>query len=163
MDEARRRARNDERLAELHPAFRRRVAAIVSELERSGFRPRIQDAFRSDDAQAALHAKGATKVRRGFHNLSGPRGPEALAADVIDDDHPSSPSKGYLLALARAADASRCRTGIRWGLPAPMVRALDAAIASRDAATPVKIGWDPCHVEPADVTLGAALRGERPR
>jgi hypothetical protein len=163
VDDARRRARNDQKLAELHPVFRRRVAEIVADLEDRGLRPRIQDAWRSDETQASLHARGATKVRRGFHNLSGPRGPEALAADLIDDDHPTSPSRIYLLALAHVADATNCRTGIRWGVPARMVQALDAAIAARDPAARVKIGWDPCHVEPADVTLRAALAGERPR
>ncbi len=51
MKEADRQKRNNDRLGELYPAFRARVQKVIVDLESSGIRPRIQDAWRSQADQ----------------------------------------------------------------------------------------------------------------
>lgn len=163
MNETARRQRNQARLLELHPAFARRVQGMLTELEDEGWRPRIEDAWRAPAVQQAAWAAGHTRWRAGFHNLSAADGrPEALAVDVLDDDAPLNPGRPFLLRLAAAADAAGLRSGIRWGLPARLVAAIEQAIALRDWQAPVKIGWDPMHVEATGLTLAQARAGRRP-
>jgi hypothetical protein len=45
---------------------------------------------------------------------------------------------------------------VAWGLPPALTEALAAAIKSGNFKANVKIGWDPTHVEPADITLAQA-------
>lgn len=163
MDEQARRVRNTQRLAELYPGFATRVAAIVAALERAGFRPRIQAAWRSIAAQHEAYERGTSRVKFGFHNVTGPGGePEALAVDLLDDDFPLHPRKEYLLRLAAECARVRCRTGIAWGLPAKLRDAVAAAVATGQWDAAVKVGWDPTHVEPTDVTVAEARAGARP-
>lgn len=163
MNETARRQRNQQRLQELHPAFAARVAALIRELEDEGWRPRIQDAWRSPAAQAAAFESGHSKLRYGFHNVTGDDGrPEALAVDLLDDDAALNPGKPYLLRLAAAAEHAGLATGIRWGLSLRLARAIDAAITLRDWQAPVKIGWDPTHVEPVGLSVAQARAGQRP-
>lgn len=53
-------------------------------------------------------------------------------------------------------------TGIRWGLPPALRKAIDDAIAAKAWTARVKIGWGPAHVETAGVTPGEAKAGMRP-
>lgn len=164
MQESARKRRNQDRLAELFPTFRGRVRALIQELEKQGLRPRIQQAWRSPEEQRAAFESGHSKLLFGYHNVTGPEGaPEALAVDLLDDDHPLNPPRDYLLRLAAAAETRRLRTGVRWGLPQSLRDAIDQAIAAADWRAPVKLGWDPCHVEPTDVTVTQARRGARPK
>jgi hypothetical protein len=154
---------NRERMAELHPAFTTRVLNILTELEGHGLKPRILVAWRSPGEQRISYMDGRSMLRFGYHNITGPGGePEALAVDIIDDDHPDALSRPFFLRLARAARAHGCETGIRYGLPQRLRRALDAAIAGEDWNAPVKLGWEPEHVRPADVTIVEARAGRRP-
>lgn len=163
MNEAARRQRNQQRLQELYPTFASRVAATIAELEGEGWRPRIQDAWRSPLAQLAAWEAGHSKLKWGFHNATGAGGkPEALAVDMLDDDAPLTPGKPYLLRLAAAAENAGLTTGIRWGLGKALARAVDDAIANREWHAPVKIGWDPTHVEPTGLTVAQAREGLRP-
>lgn len=163
MKEDARRQRNLDRLHELHPRFAARVRRVLDELESEGWRPLIQQAYRPAAEQQAAYASGHTRQRVGFHNIVGRNGrPEALAVDLVDDDAPHMPGRPFLLRLAAAADAAGLDTGIRWGLPAPLARAVDSAIALREWNAPVKVGWDPTHVQPRDLTLQQALAGARP-
>jgi hypothetical protein len=163
MDEASRRQRNEEKLAELYPTFRTRIAALIADLEDQGIRPRIQDAWRSPEAQLAAFQSGHSKLKYGFHNVTGPDGVmESLAVDLLDDDHPLAPLPAYLLHVAAAAEAHGLTTGIRWGLPKPLAIAIDAALASQDWQAPVKVGWDPTHVQPTGLTATQAKAGARP-
>jgi hypothetical protein len=163
MNETDRRQRNRSRLLELHPRFARRVTAVIDEMESEGWRPRIQDAWRSPQAQAAAFAAGHSKLRFGFHNITGAGGrPEALAVDLLDDDAPLTPGKPYLLRLAAAAGHAGLQTGIRWGLNTALARAIDQAIVDREWQAPVKIGWDPTHLEPTGLTVAQARAGQRP-
>ena len=163
MKDTARHQRNQQRLQELFPTVAARVAAVIRELEDEGWRPRIQDAWRSVAAQEAAYEAGHSKLRYGFHNVTGADGrPEALAVDLLDDDAPLNPGKPYLLRLAAAAEQAGLATGIRWGLSAKLAQAIDSAISLRDWQAPVKIGWDPTHVQPAGLTVAQARAGSRP-
>jgi len=163
MKEAARKARNSQRLSELYQTFRVRIEKVIADLEGNGIRPRIQDGWRSVADQRMAFDTGHSKLRYGFHNVTAPNGtPEALAADLLDDDSPVSMGKGYFLQLAAAAEAAGLVTGIRWGVPKKLVGAIDAAIAAKDWNANVKVGWDPTHVQPRDVTVAQAKAGTRP-
>lgn len=164
MQEVARKARNSQRLNELHPVFSRRISTIIGELEADGYRPRIQDAWRSPEAQLAAFNAGKSELKFGFHNVTGPAGQkESLAVDLLDDDFPLNSRSEYLLRLAGVAVRHVCQTGVKWGLPSHLRQAIDDAINSRDWNARLKIGWDPTHVEPTDVTVGDAENGQRPR
>ena len=156
MDENSRRARNAEKLAELFPTFRVRIAAVIASLEGQGIRPRIQEAWRSEQAQLEAFQSGHSKLMFGFHNVTGANAThEALAVDLLDDDNPRNP-------VAAEAQLQQLTTGIRWGLPKAMASAIDAALAARNWVAPVKVGWDPTHIQPLGLTVSEAKAGKRP-
>jgi hypothetical protein len=164
MNEERRAQRNADRLKELYPTFRTKVAAVIADLESQGLRPRIQDAWRSPVDQLAAFNSGHSKLKFGFHNVTGANGKkEALAVDLLDDDHPAREGKEYLLRLAAAAGKQGLVTGIRWGLPAKLRAAIDEVIAKSDWKASIKIGWDPAHIEPQGITPADAKEGKRPK
>jgi hypothetical protein len=164
MEEAAREARNAQRLLTLYPTFAARLVRVIKRLERAGLRPRIQDAWRSPADQLVAFNSGHSKLRFGFHNVTSDDGrPEALAVDLLDDDAPISPGRAYVLQLAAAAEAEGLTTGVRWGVPAAMRRAIDNAIASKDWKASVKIGWDPLHVEPIGISVKEAKLKKRPK
>ena len=163
MKDSDRKARNKDRLSELFPTFRQRVENVIRDLESEGIRPRIQDAWRSPADQLLAFQQHHSKVKFGFHNVTANNGsPEALAVDMLDDDHPLNPSKNYLLHLAASAEKAGLVSGIRWGVPKKLVAAIDAAIAAQDWAAKVKIGWDPTHLQPVGITIAEAKSGKRP-
>jgi hypothetical protein len=164
MDENARRARNAQKLTELYPIFRVRVSAVIQSLEGQGIRPRIQEAWRSPQAQLDAFSSGHSKLKFGFHNICGAGGtPESLAVDLLDDDNPLSPATSYLLQVAAAARVQQLNTGIRWGLPAALAAAIDAALTAKNWTAPVKVGWDPTHIEPMGLTVTEAKAGKRPQ
>ncbi len=163
MNEQKRKERNEQRAAELWPAFGKKIKAVIAALEAQGLRPRIQDGYRSPADQLIAFQTGHSKLKYGFHNVTGAGGKkEALAVDMLDDDHAAQEGSEYLLHLAAAAEAQGLVTGIRWGLPAKLSAAIDAAIASQNWKAKVKIGWDPSHVQPTGITPQQAKAGKRP-
>ncbi len=163
MNEAQRKQRNTQRVTELWPSFAARIVAVIGTLEAQGLRPRIQDAWRSPQDQLTAFNTGHSKLKYGFHNVTGANGQkESLAVDMLDDDHPAQEGSAYLLRLAAAAEANGLVTGIRWGLPQNLRSAIDAAISNQNWTAPVKIGWDPAHVESTGITPGQAKAGQRP-
>lgn len=163
MNDAARKKRNKDRLAELHPQFGLGVQKVIDALESKGIRPRIQDAWRSPADQLRAFNAGHAKVKYGFHNVtSSTGGKEALAVDMLDDDAPLNPSKPYLLQLAAAAEAAGLVTGIRWDLPVRLVKGINNAIAAEDWNADVKISWDPTHIQPTGITIADAKSGKRP-
>ena len=163
MTEPKRKARNVQRLTELYPTFRARLARVIEDLESQGLRPRIQDAWRSPQKQLEAFNSGHSKLKYGFHNVTSKDGkPEALAVDLLDDNSPADEGREYLLRLAAAAESQGLVTGIRWGLEPAFRTAIDNAIAARDWTSKVKIGWDPAHVEPTGITPAQAKQGSRP-
>src|SRR3982751_510333 len=106
MNEAARKQRNKQRLTECFPKFAKRVEAVINDLEAQGFRPRIQEAHRSIEDQLKAFREGFSKVKFGFHNITGSNGKaESLAVDLLDDDKPLNPSRKYIILLAAAAQA----------------------------------------------------------
>jgi hypothetical protein len=163
MTEVQRKQRNTDRLTELYPTFRKRIQAVIQNLEAQGLRPRIQDAWRSPEDQLKAFNSGHSKLKYSFHNVTGKKGTkEALAVDMLDDDHPAQEGKEYLLRLAAAAEEQGLVTGIRWGVPIKLLASIDTAIANKDWKAPVKIGWDPTHCQPTDLTPAQAKAGKRP-
>lgn len=163
MDEAKRKARNQQRLGELFPTFRRRVAQVIKDLEDQGVRPRIQDAWRSPEDQLKAFESGHSQLKFGFHNVTGADGAkESLAVDLLDDNAPLKPSTRYVLRLASVARKRGMQTGILFGLPKTLRDGVEAALAAADFDAAVKIGWDPTHVEPVGITVAEAKAGKRP-
>jgi len=112
MKETDRKKSNDTRLLELFATFRVRVEKVIVVLESEGIRPRIQNAWRSPADQLKAFNSGHSKLKFGFHNVTASDGTkEALAVDLLDDDHPLGPTKNYLLQLAAAAEAEGLITG----------------------------------------------------
>ena len=163
MNEPARRQRNADRLQQLFPTFAARVAAVIAELEDEGWRPRIQDAWRSIASQEAAFAAGHSKLKFGFHNVTGTGGKkESLAVDMLDDNAPLKRSTEYLLRLAAAAQKHGLSTGVLWGLPAPLQKGVKEASAAKNFKAVVKVGWDPTHIEPTGITPAEAKAGKRP-
>ncbi|MEO6023298.1 MAG: hypothetical protein ABIP64_09315 [Burkholderiales bacterium] len=163
MEESKRQERNKQRLEELYPTFRHRLKRVISELEAAGLRPRIQDAWRSPVDQLKAFKSGHSKLKYGFHNVTGPNGEkQSLAVDMVDDNNPLNSGRAYLLQLAAAALRQGLHTGIAWGLPKNLSDAIEHAIAAQSWTQNVKIGWDPSHVEPAGFSVVDAKLGKRP-
>lgn len=161
MTDAQRRERNRARLQECEPAFRHALALVIAEMQGEGYRPRIQDAWRSPKAQEVAYAGGYSDVKIGFHCVCAADGsPAAMAADVLDDDHPLNPARDYVIALARHARAHGLETGILWRMPPTARRALDAMI--RDGGYwNGKIGYDPCHAQVTGITIAEAIESQQ--
>jgi hypothetical protein len=163
VDESARKQRNSDKLEELYPTFRTRIAAVIAALEGIGIRPRIQEAWRSPSDQLIAWQTGHSKLKYGFHNVTGKNGAkEAFAVDLLDDDHALNPSTAYLLHVAAAAQGQGLTTGLRWGLPPALAGAIDEALTGAKWDAPIKIGWDPTHIEPTGLTPTQARAGTRP-
>jgi hypothetical protein len=163
MNEERRKARNEQRLGELHPPFARRISQVIGDLEKAGYRPRIQEAYRSPEKQLEAYSSGHSKLKYGFHNVTADDGtPESLAVDLYDDDRPLNPTTAYLLQLSAAAWKRGLATGILWGLDGRQKQIVTAAIEARDWQRKVRVGWDPWHIEPSGITVAQAKAGQRP-
>jgi hypothetical protein len=163
MLEADRKLRNQNMLQEMYPYFRTRVAALLQEMESYGYRPRIQEAWRSVETQMSYYRQGLTKLQYSFHTVTGANGTkEALAADILDDDRPDGVKLPYIIHLAAAAKNNGLTTGAYFDLAPDKVVALDAAIAAKNWSAPVYIGWDPLHVQITGMTPDDAKAGKRP-
>ena len=163
MKEPARLARNQQRLTECFPPFADAVRRTIDVLEAQGFRPRIQDAFRTKEDQLKAVEKGTSDVKFGFHNVTGAGGRrESLECDVLDDDHPIKPGTRYLLALTLAARSQGMDTLIMKGFKKPQVAALEAVLATGDINRAAVVGNDPTHVQPTGITITQAKCGARP-
>jgi len=163
MKEEDRLARNKQRLTTMDAHMALAVRDVLTRMENHGFRPRIQAAWRSEADQIKAFNSGNSKVKFGFHNITGANGrKEALACDILDDDAPLGPSTSYLLRLAIAARHEHLSTGIFWGLSDAHAAGVSAAIAALDTEREVHVGWDPTHVEVVGITIAQARKGKRP-
>jgi hypothetical protein len=141
------------------------VANVIKEMEALGFRPRIQAAHRTIADQKKAHDQGFSHVLFGFHNVTGKGGkPEALAVDMLDDDHPDETvSRKYLVTLASVAQKQGLRSGIFFDLEPPAARkALQDAIDEHNFDIKIKIGFDPTHLEANGLSIADAEAGKRP-
>ncbi|WP_395144903.1 hypothetical protein [Armatimonas sp.] len=163
MTDEQRKHNNAQKLTECNPILRRKVAAIIADLEGHGWRPRIQEAWRSPARQKQLLDDGFTKVRWGMHNAVTEDGkPDSLAVDILDDDQPNKESSKFLLMLASSAKAHGCVTGIDWGLAQEDRDTIRSAVAGRDFDATIEVGWDPCHVQIGGISVQEARNGARP-
>ncbi len=165
MIDAARHARNAAKLLELNVWFRPKVAAILRDLEGHGWRPRIQEAWRSQADQLAAYNAGRSKVKWGYHNATRPDGlPDALAADIVLDDHPYEEHREFLLKLYSSARAHGLETGAVFGISATARMRLMAAVSEARWDYDGPLGWDPWHVQPtpATLTIAQARAGKRP-
>jgi hypothetical protein len=163
MNEAARQQRNQQRLGECFPKFAKRVRAVINDLEAQGFRPRIQDAHRSIPDQLKAFNEGFSKVKFGFHNVTGANGQsEALAVDLLDDDKPLNPSRKYIILLAATAQRNGLHPGSFFGLPSSLVKGLNNAIQNSNFDPAIKIGFDPTHIEATGLSIQDAKAGKRP-
>lgn len=164
MNEAARKQRNQQRLTECFPKFASRVDAVIKDLEAQGFRPRIQDAHRTIAAQIDAFNHGFSKVRFGFHNVTGAGGKsESLAVDLLDEDHPTdTPPRKYIILLAEAAQAHGLHPGSFFGLTQNLRAGLTKAIQDHDFDSHIKIGFDPTHIEATGLSIAEAKAGKRP-
>lgn len=164
MTENDRAARNTSMLRNCHPVFADRVGRIIMAMEAMGYRPRIQESYRSPADEATAKATGHSEVVWSFHNAVDEDGqPAALAVDLLDDDAPLKPSNKYCLRLAALASRHLCETGILWGLNPALKRAAQEAYEDGDWGYLGPLGWDCLHVQPKDLTLAQAKRGVRPK
>jgi hypothetical protein len=163
MLEADRKLRNQSKLQEMYPIFRTKVAAVLQEMESYDYRPRIQEAWRSEATQLSYYRQGLTKLKYSYHTVTGSNGEkEALAADIIDDDRPDGVKLPYIIHLAAAAKNNGLTTGAYFDLAPDKVANLDAAITAKNWNAPVHIGWDPLHVQITGITVDEAKAGIRP-
>jgi hypothetical protein len=171
MHENQRKKWNAEKLAELYPPFGDKIGAILIELESFGFRPRIQEAWRSEADQLKAFNSGHSQLKFGFHNVTGANGrKESLAIDLVDDDIINNrktkySSAEFLLRLEAATRRQGLMTGISFGLEKfqGAMELIEAAISNGDFLAPIKhFGWDPGHIQPRDMTAIDAKKGKRP-
>lgn len=164
--EAQRKADNTSRVAKLNPYMQPKVKAILTDLESHGYRPLIDNGvWRTPAQQAAKLAAGVSTVSYSFHNASKAGKADSLAADITDirwgwDNETSH--KDFWLKLAASAESHNLTTGIYWGTSDANRKAIHAALAKRNWAAPISLGWDQAHVEPTGITLSQAKRGLRP-
>src|SRR5262245_57784695 len=135
MNEADRKLYNQNKLQELYPYFRTRIEAVIKEMELSGYRPRVQTAWRSAADQLDAYRRGTSRLQYGFHNVTGINNEkEALAADIWDDDLLDKVKVDYMLHLAAAAEAQGLITGIRWDLKDEDSVLIDIALQNKNWA-----------------------------
>src|SRR5262245_51777863 len=113
MTEPNRLARNQDKLAEIYSPVRSKFAAVIADLEGHGFRPRIQEAWRSPADQLVAFNSGHSKLKFGLHNATGSSGSkEALAIDIVDDDQPLQESRKFTLMTSASARSHGLDSGI---------------------------------------------------
>jgi hypothetical protein len=140
-----------------------RIDAVLKEMEKAGYRPRLQTAWRSVADQLEAYKRGTTRVQFGFHNITAATGvKEALAADIWDDDRLEQVKVDFMLHLAAAAEAQGLTTGIRWDLADEDQKLIDLAVKHQVWDAKLRVGWDPLHVQPVGITIQEAKDGKRP-
>jgi hypothetical protein len=156
-------ARNKQRLEECYPYFRLRLSALLADLTEAGYRPRIQDAWRSPESQLQKYLAGFSKLRFGLHNATSASGKkESLAAEVYHDPSPLAPTHRYLISLAHYAARHELMTGIEWGLTGRIRETLREAVKTLDLSYQGKLGWDCQHVQVRGISATRVFHGDRP-
>jgi hypothetical protein len=160
MLEFRRQARNKAELTKVHPVMRAAFQDLIRRMEAAGYRPRLQDTFRSVREQEKLWSQGRTQRRfTGAHTntlLDGQ--PASLAVHLLDDDRPLDTQPEYFARLAIEAYNVGLQTGVTWGLSdtdgerAHREKMQYAISNGKMGVLTILIGkmrgFDPLHVEP---------------
>ena len=159
--------RNSIKISELHPSFAVKVRAILRDLEGKGWSPVIVCGWRSEEEQLRLYKQKRTKIKYGFHNITGKNGkPESFAVDIIDANLGYKAPNAFWLMLASSALAHGCETGVLWtGANILLRKRIADAIKERkfyEYKGP--LGWDPSHVQMFPSSKLADLKkGWRPK
>ena len=90
----------------LQQPFRLLVFEVLIDLEHQGFDPFVFETGRTDERQAVLVKKGASKRLRSLHQ-------DGLAVDIIDKIQ-GWKSEEFFLALAKSAEKVGLVSGHRW-------------------------------------------------
>ncbi len=152
----RRNAENLTKLAECDLTFAGAALGILQDLESRGFRPWIRQSWRSPDDQELAFRFGQSEVLFGFHNFTGPHGePRSFAIDIVENRDSVETSTSYAIVLAGVARRRGLTTGILWGLSDSERQIVNRAVEEGRHPRAMKIGWDPCHVEPSGVSVSA--------
>lgn len=164
MTEAQRRKINNRHLGELHPAFRKKVAAVLSDLEGHGYFPYIADAWRSPAEQERKFIDGVSKVRYSFHNATSSDGnPESLAADIVNMNQGWNSAKKFWLMLGSSAGGHDLYWGGYFGLDGAEEALLAKALLEGNWKFGGKLGWDLAHLQfYSNSKLSAVRKGLRP-
>ena len=158
--EAERQANNREKLAECEAGFGADALRVLQGLESEGYRPWIRESWRAPAEQERAYEAGRSEIKLGFHNVTGKGGERrAFAVDVVERMDVAGTDPRYAVALARLAGANGMQTGIAWGLMGAERRAIEDGVRNRERRVNkyLKLGWDPCHVEPRNLRLQEAL------
>ena len=135
---------------------RLKLPVVLATLQARGHRPKVVFSWRSLASQAVLKQKGRSSLSFSKHNAVDRTGqPRALAADIIDErygwgdgEHGSAKSDGalgFFRALGEVVDELGLGWGGRW--------------KSRGSFwTRYGMGWDPAHIEVAEVSVAQAQR-----
>lgn len=132
----------------LSPAMRRKYACVVKRLREKGYTEgkhyRVIQAWRSMERQQYLMDKGWSTVRYSYHTATLADGtPDSRAIDLdpfwTDDDGEKAE---FYLDLWEAAESCGLKSGAAW--------------SQRGKWAKYGIGWDPGHIELADVTIAQA-------
>jgi hypothetical protein len=158
--ESERRANNQAKLSECESGLAADVGQVLRGLEMQGFRPWIRESWRSPQEQERAFRTGRSEIGLGFHNVTGRNGEHrSFAVDIVEKIDQTTTKPEYAVALARLASANGLRTGIEWGLMDFERPAVERAIQNRSLPVDryLKLGWDPCHLEPLNLSLADAL------
>lgn len=150
MTEASRKSNNSAKINQLHRPLRVKVLAVLSDLEGHGYRPRIQEAYRTPADQLEDYNKGTSHLKFGFHNITYPTGlPASCAADIYNDDMPLAdvPNHPFFLMLASSAESHGLVSGIYWGLKQNQRDIIKRAIEAKGWNTVYRVGFDPYHIQ----------------
>ncbi len=158
MIEIARKLRNKNRLTEIYSKYASNFADLINCLEKTyGYKPRMQDAWRSLELQRKYWSTGNSWLKVGAHNFTLPgERKAALAADILNDRDPDGKNSiEYWSVLAIEAQKRGLETGICWNLkqgPGTHRAAMETAVLSGsifELARLVDIdrGADPTHVQ----------------
>lgn len=105
----------EKKLQSLNTAFRTKLKAVLEELDKAGYKPKIFYGWRSEAVQLDLYNKKRSKVKFSFHNATGKDGvPNAYAADIIDSRYAWS-DKPETTEFWKALGQAAKKQGLYWG------------------------------------------------
>lgn len=154
MIEILRQKRNRDQLALMHPQARASTVRVLLEIERRGYRPRLQETFRTPMQQLEKWSAGLSRIRTaGPHTCTVDGKPASLATHVLDDTDPITAGAAWWAMLAIVARQNGLQTGLCFGLEDSVHRQkIEAAIQGGLAGVLTILvtherGADPLHLE----------------
>lgn len=154
MIEILRQKRNRDQLSLMHPEARARMTRLLLEIEWRGYRPRLQETYRTQAQQLEKWGAGLSRIRTaGPHTCTVDGKPASLATHVLDDTDPIAAGAVWWARLAIVARQNGLQTGLCFGLTDSVHRQkIEAAIQGGLVGVLAILvtherGFDPLHVE----------------